>query len=79
MLNQKHRHAALSIEVVEMIDDGRNILKRIVKDDQSRCFMHNPKTKCQSATWLTPKSPKAQKVRMQKKTNENNVYCICLC
>jgi hypothetical protein len=28
--------------------------------------MYNPETKCQSATWLSPKKPKAHKVRMQK-------------
>jgi hypothetical protein len=29
-------------------------------------FMHNPETKCQSATWLSAKKPKAQKVSMQR-------------
>jgi hypothetical protein len=28
MLDQKHKHVALSIEFVEMIDDDRNVLKR---------------------------------------------------
>jgi hypothetical protein len=35
-------------------------------DDESWRFMYNPETKCQSATWLSPKKPKAQNVRMQK-------------
>jgi hypothetical protein len=60
-LDQKHQCAASSIEFVEMTDD-RNILKRIVTGDESWCFIYNPETKCQSATWLSPKKPKAQKV-----------------
>jgi hypothetical protein len=28
--------------------------------------MYDPETKRQSATWLSPKKPKAQKVRMEK-------------
>jgi hypothetical protein len=30
------------------------------------CFMYDPETKRQIATWLSPKKPKAQKLRMQK-------------
>jgi hypothetical protein len=49
-----------------MIDDDRNVLKRIVTGDESWCFMYDPETKRQSETWLSPKEPKAQKLRMQK-------------
>jgi hypothetical protein len=31
--DQKHRRAASSVEFVEMIDDDRNVLKRIVTGD----------------------------------------------
>jgi hypothetical protein len=51
---------------VEIIDDNRNVLKRIVMGDESWCFMYNPETKHLSKTWLSPKKPKAQKMRMQK-------------
>jgi hypothetical protein len=64
--DQKHRRAASSVEFVEMIGGDRNVLKRIVTGDESWCFMYDPETKRQSATWLSPKKPKAQKVRMQK-------------
>jgi hypothetical protein len=30
MLYQKHQHTALSVEFVEMTDEDRNVLKRIV-------------------------------------------------
>jgi hypothetical protein len=48
-----------------LIND-RNILKRIVAADESWCFMYDPERKRQSATWLSPKKPEAQKFRMQK-------------
>jgi hypothetical protein len=46
-------------ETAEMVDDDRNVLKRIVTGDESWCFMYDPETKRQSATWLSPKEPKA--------------------
>jgi hypothetical protein len=55
-----------------MTDDDRNVLKRIVMGDESWCFMYDPETKCQRATWLNQKKPKAQKVSA-KITGENNV------
>jgi hypothetical protein len=42
---QKHQHAALSVEFVEIIDDDRNVLKRIVTGDESWYFMYDPVTK----------------------------------
>jgi hypothetical protein len=52
--------------LVEMTDDDRNVLKRIVTGDESWCSMYGPETKCQSATWLSPRKLKTQKVRMEK-------------
>jgi hypothetical protein len=49
-----------------MTDDDRNVLKETATGDESWCFMYDPETKRQSATWLSPKKPIAQKVRMQK-------------
>jgi hypothetical protein len=49
-----------------MIVDDSNALKSIVTDSEGWCFMCDPETKYQSATWLSPKKPKAQKVGMQK-------------
>jgi hypothetical protein len=45
------------------------MIEKFIKDltgGESWCFMYDPETKYQSATWLSPKKPKAQKVRMQK-------------
>jgi hypothetical protein len=66
MPDQKYQRAASSVEFVEMSDDNRNVLKRIVMGDESWCFMCDPETKRQSATCMSPKKPKVQKVRMQK-------------
>jgi hypothetical protein len=64
--NQKHQRPAWSVEFVEMTDDDRNVLKRIVTDPEILCSMHDPETKRQPATWLSPRKPKTQKVGMQK-------------
>jgi hypothetical protein len=34
--------------------------------DESWCFMYDPETKRQRATWFSPKKPKAQKLKIQK-------------
>jgi hypothetical protein len=64
--DQKHQRAAWSVEFAEIIDDDRNVLIRIVTGDECWCFIYDPETKPQSATWLSAKKPKAQKVGMQK-------------
>jgi hypothetical protein len=48
-----------------LIDD-RNVLKETVTCDDNWCFIYDPDTRRQNATWLTPKKSKAQKVKMQK-------------
>jgi hypothetical protein len=53
--DQKHQRPASPVLFVEMIDDDRNVLKRIVTGDGNRCFMYDPQTKCQRATWLSSK------------------------
>jgi hypothetical protein len=74
--DQKHEPAASSIEFVEMVDDDRNVLKRIATGDESLCVMYDPNTKRQSVTWLSPKKQKSQNAKM---ASENNVGCIFLC
>jgi hypothetical protein len=64
--DQKHQRAASSVEFIEMIDGDRNVLKRIVTEDENWCFVYDPETKRQSATWSSPKKPKTEKLRMQK-------------
>jgi hypothetical protein len=46
---------------LEMIDDDRNVLKRIVTGDESWCSLNDPDTKRQSAPLLSSKKSKAQK------------------
>jgi hypothetical protein len=60
--DQKHQRAPSAVELVEMIDDDRNVFKRIVTGDESWRLAYDSETKRQSATWLSPKKPKAQKL-----------------
>jgi hypothetical protein len=47
MSDRKLHHAILSVEFVEMSDDDRNVLKRIVIGNERWCFMYDPDTKRQ--------------------------------
>jgi hypothetical protein len=58
--DQKQQHAKSPVEIVEMTNDNRNVLKRTVMYNESWCFMYDPDTKCQSATWVSPRKSKAQ-------------------
>jgi hypothetical protein len=51
--DEKYHRAASFVEFVEMIYDDRNVLKRIVKSEESWCFMYDPEKKLQSGTWLS--------------------------
>jgi hypothetical protein len=58
--DQKHQHAASRVKLTEDDTDG---LSRILPSDNSR---YDPEIKGQSATWSSPKKPKAQRVRIPK-------------
>jgi [histone H3]-lysine36 N-dimethyltransferase SETMAR len=64
--DQKRQRLVASQDFIELVDKDKNFLKRIVTGDETWCFMYDPQTKRQSAAWLGPKSPKPQKVRIQK-------------
>jgi hypothetical protein len=49
--DRKHLRVASYVKFVEMIDDNRNVLKRIITGDESWCFMYDPEIKRQVATW----------------------------
>jgi hypothetical protein len=55
-----------NFECLDVRRNDRDQLRESVTGDESWCSMYNPETKCQSATWLSPKKPKAQKVRIQQ-------------
>jgi hypothetical protein len=78
-LSQKHQCAASSVEFVEMIDDDRNILKRIVISNESLCFMYDPETKCQECNLVESKEIESSGSENAKLAGENNVDCIFLC
>jgi hypothetical protein len=64
--DQKHQRAPSSVEFVEMTDDDRNVLNRIVTVDESCCFMYDSGNKTSECNLVELKKPKAQKMRTQK-------------
>ncbi len=47
-------------------NDPEFLNKIITGDDKSWCFAYDPESKCQSATWVGPRSLKAKKLRFEK-------------
>jgi RNA:NAD 2'-phosphotransferase (TPT1/KptA family) len=66
MPGQKHQRSLSSDEYAERMYGNRKVSKTIVAAIESRCFMRDPETKQKSATWLSRRKPKAQKVGMKK-------------
>jgi hypothetical protein len=76
MPDRKYLPAASHVEFVEVTDDDRNVLERIVTDDESSCFMYDPETQRQDSTWLSTKKPKIQKKRMQSSWAKTNLTAL---
>jgi len=51
-------------------------LNSIVAEYETRCFHYDPTTKCQSAEWKSPASPKDKKVRLQKSKVKTMLVCF---
>ena len=56
---------------------NKNFLNSTVAEDETWCFCYDPTTKCQSAEWKSPASPKGKKVRLAKVKSEDNA-CVFL-
>lgn len=53
-----------------------NFLDSIVTGDETWCFKYDPETKRQSATWKSPSSPKAKKLRFSKSRIKTMFICF---
>ncbi len=53
-------------DLLGMIGNNPDFIDSIITDNESWCFANNPLTKQQSAAWVGPKSPHAEKLHFQK-------------
>ncbi|GFV15654.1 mariner Mos1 transposase [Trichonephila clavipes] len=56
----------VSTDILDVIKNDPNLLKKVITCDESWFFTYDPETKCQSMHWKTPTSPRAKKARMSK-------------
>ncbi|UYV76599.1 hypothetical protein LAZ67_14001412 [Cordylochernes scorpioides] len=63
-LTDKQRESRLSIckDLIETANNDSDILKTIITDDETWCFLFDPQTKKQSLEWRTPSYPRRKKV-----------------
>jgi hypothetical protein len=71
--NQKHQRAASSDEFVEMIDDDRSVLERIVMKAGVSCTIQKQTSECNLVESKETESSQSENAKI---AGENNVDCI---
>ena len=64
--DQRHKGVQYAKDIIKTAHRNKNFLNSIVAEDETWCFRYDPTTKCQSAEWKSPASPKCKKVCLQK-------------
>jgi len=64
--DQRHERVQYAKDIIKTARRNKNFLNSIVAEDETWCFRYDPTTKCQSAKWKSPASPKGKKVHLQK-------------
>jgi len=75
--DQRHKHVQYAKDIIKTSRRNKNFLNSIVAEDETRCFHYDPTTKCQSAEWKSPVSPKGKKVCLQKSKVKTMLVCFC--
>jgi len=63
---QKENQRNVCLDVLESIENGKNVLKNVITGDESWIFEYDPDTKRQSSEWHTSNSPRQKKARINK-------------
>jgi len=73
--DQRHERVQYANDIIKTAHRNKNFLNSIVAEDETWCFRYDPTTKCQSAEWKSPASPKGKKVRLQKSKVKTMLVC----
>ena len=49
-----------------MVNDGKNVLKKVITGDESWVYGYDPETKQQSSHWKRPDKPRPTKARQSR-------------
>jgi len=53
-------------DLLNVNNDDKNLLDKVITGDECWCFAHDPETKRQSSEWVGEHSPRPKKLRFQK-------------
>ncbi|KAL4126402.1 hypothetical protein QTP88_010624 [Uroleucon formosanum] len=65
-LEQKDGRRQICVDILERMENERDLLKKVITCDETWIFQYDPETKRQSRHWKTSASPKLKKARMSK-------------
>ncbi|KAL4089073.1 hypothetical protein QTP88_024146 [Uroleucon formosanum] len=65
-LEQKDGRRQICVDILEQMENERDLLKKVITCDETWIFQYDPETKRQSMHWKTSASPKLKKARMSK-------------
>jgi len=75
-VDQRHKHVQYATDIIKTALRNKNVLNSIVAEDETWFFRCDPTTKCQSAEWKSPASPKGKKFNLQKSKVKNMLVCF---
>ena len=64
--DQRNERVQYAKDIISTARRNKDFLNSIVAEDETWCFHYDPTTKCRSAEWKSPASPKGKQVRLQK-------------
>ncbi|KAL4113365.1 hypothetical protein QTP88_016997 [Uroleucon formosanum] len=65
-LEQKDGRRQICVDILERMENERDLLKKVITCDETWIFQYDPETKRQSMHWKTSASPILKKARMSK-------------
>ncbi|KAL4098417.1 hypothetical protein QTP88_023036 [Uroleucon formosanum] len=65
-LEHKDGRRQICVDILEQMENERDLLKKVITCDETWIFQYDPETKRQSMHWKTSASPKLKKARMSK-------------
>ena len=64
--DQKQQRVTVCQDIIERLEDDRDLLGRVITGDESWIFEYDPETKRQSRQWKSPASPRPKIAMMSK-------------
>jgi hypothetical protein len=53
-------------DIIAMANADKNVVNKIITEDETWCFAYDPETKRQNSEWVGETSPRPKKLKFQK-------------